>query len=408
MSWTLTVTDLNEYVRRCLAGDPMLRDVLLKGEISNFKRHVSGHLYFSLKDDQARIQCVMFRQDALSLSFSPADGSRVTLRGSVSLYTAAGSYQFYAREMTQDGLGALYVKLEQLKKRLAQEGLFDEGKKRPLPLLPRMVGVVTSRTGAVIHDIAQVARRRNPSVQLVLRPALVQGEGAAADVAAGIKELSQVPGVDVIIIGRGGGSLEDLWAFNEEAVVRAVAACPVPVISAVGHETDFTLADFAADVRAATPSVAAELAVQDRATLENAVEGLLSRLYRSAHETVLLKTGQIAALEKRMALAHPGARLKGQRALVAEYLLRLNQKMREMLEEKRALLRVRESALTALGPKGALRRGYVIALSKDGTPVTSAARAPEAMRLLFEDGTVTVRTISKEEGDPFGGKDEEL
>ena len=257
-------------------------------------------------------------------------------------------------------------------------------------------------------DIAQVARRRNPSVQLVLRPALVQGEGAAADVAAGIKELSQVPGVDVIIIGRGGGSLEDLWAFNEEAVVRAVAACPVPVISAVGHETDFTLADFAADVRAATPSVAAELAVQDRATLENAVEGLLSRLYRSAHETVLLKTGQIAALEKRMALAHPGARLKGQRALVAEYLLRLNQKMREILEEKRALLRVRESALTALGPKGALRRGYVIALSKDGTPVTSAARAPEAMRLLFEDGTVTVRTISKEEGDPFGGKDEEL
>lgn len=408
MSWTLTVTDLNEYVRRSLAGDPMLRDLALTGEISNFKRHVSGHLYFSLKDDQSRIQCVMFRQDALGLSFSPADGSRVTLRGSVSLYTAAGTYQFYAREMTQDGLGALYVRLEQLKKRLALEGLFDEGRKRPLPLLPRLVGVVTSRTGAVIHDIAQVARRRNPSVQLVLRPALVQGEGAAADVAAGIRELSRVPGVDVIIIGRGGGSLEDLWAFNEETVVRAVAACPVPVISAVGHETDFTLADFAADVRAATPSVAAELAVQDRAALSASIEALLSRLFRNTHEALLLKAGRVAALEKRMALAHPGARLNGQKAQVTEYILRLHQKMREIVDEKRAALREKESALRALGPAGALRRGYVIALAADGAPVTAAADAPEEMRLLFEDGTVFVRTVGREEGDPFGGENEEL
>lgn len=408
MSWTLTVSDLNEYVRRSLAGDPMLRDILLKGEISNFKRHVSGHLYFSLKDDQARIQCVMFRQDAMSLSFSPADGARVTLRGSVSLYTASGSYQFYAREMTQDGLGALYVKLEQLKKRLALEGLFDEGKKRPLPLLPRMVGVVTSRTGAVIHDIAQVARRRNPHVQLLLRPALVQGEGAAADVAAGIEELSRVPGVDVIIIGRGGGSLEDLWAFNEEIVVRAVAACLVPVISAVGHETDFTLADFAADVRAATPSVAAELAVQDRTTLTGMIDALLSRLFRSTHETLLLKAGEVGALEKRLALAHPGERLKAQKALVSEYALRLSQKMREILEEKRALLRVRESSLRALGPQSALRRGYVIALSPEGAPITSAAMAPREMSLLFGDGTVFVETVSKEEGDPFGSENEEL
>ena len=408
MSWTLTVTDLNEYVRRSLAGDPMLRDILLKGEISNFKRHVSGHLYFSLKDEQARIQCVMFRQDALGLSFSPADGSRVTLRGSVSLYAPSGSYQFYAREMTQDGLGALYVRLEQLKKRLSLEGLFDEGKKRPLPLLPRMVGVVTSRTGAVVHDIAQVARRRNPSVQLILRPALVQGEGAANAVAAGIAELSRVPGVDVIIIGRGGGSLEDLWAFNEEAVVRAVAACPVPVISAVGHETDFTLADLAADVRAATPSVAAELAVQDRAALSAAVEALLSRLFKNTHAALLMKAGQVGALEKRLALSHPGARLNSQRALVTEYALRLSQKMREILDEKRAALQKKESALQALGPRSALRRGYLIAVGPDGLPVTDAEKAPDEMRLLFDNGTVRVRTVGKEMGDPFGGEDEKL
>ncbi len=408
MSWTLTVTDLNEYVRRSLAGDPMLRDISLQGEISNFKRHVSGHLYFSLKDDQARIQCVMFRQDAMTLSFSPADGSRVTLRGSVSLYTPSGSYQFYAREMTEDGLGALYVRFEQLKKRLTQEGLFDESRKRPLPLLPRIVGVVTSRTGAVIHDIAQVARRRNPGVQLLLRPALVQGEGAAADVAAGIGELSRVPGVDVLIIGRGGGSLEDLWAFNEEIVVRAVAACPVPVISAVGHETDVTLSDFAADVRAATPSVAAELAVQDRSVLDAMVEGLLSRLFRNAHEALLLKAAQVSALEKRMALCHPVTRLNAQQAAVREYMLRLHQRMWEALDEKKAALQKLESALQGLGPEGVLRRGYVIALSLDGTPVTRAAQAPEEMRLLMQDGTVRVRTISKEMGDPFGGKDKEL
>ncbi len=408
MSWTLSVTELNEYVRRSLSGDPMLRDISLKGEISNFKRHVTGHLYFSLKDDQARINCVMFRQDAVSLTFAPRDGARVTLEGSVSLYTAAGSYQFYARRMTEDGLGELFVKLEQLKKRLASEGLFDEGKKRPLPLLPRAVGVVTSRTGAVIHDIARVAGRRNPSVQLILRPSQVQGEGAAEDIARGIRELSRVPLVDVIIIGRGGGSLEDLWAFNEETVVRAVAACPVPVISAVGHETDVTLSDFAADVRAATPSAAAELAVQEREVLRAEKDMLLTRLFKSAHDALAVQRGRLDGLEKRLSAGHPSARLSAQRTLVTELTWRLHQSARETLDSFRAALQKQETALKSLGPQKALERGYLLAVDQKGAPVTRAQDAPDTMNLLFLDGIVRARTISKEMGDPFGGKDQKL
>ncbi|MBQ6232923.1 MAG: exodeoxyribonuclease VII large subunit [Clostridia bacterium] len=408
MSWTLTVSDLNEYVRRSLAGDPMLKDLRLRGEISNFKRHVSGHLYFSLKDEQARIQCVMFRQDAIRLAFTPADGMRVELRGSVSLYTAAGSYQFYAVGMSQDGLGELYQRFEELKRRLMAEGLFDAGRKRPLPLLPRMIGIVTARTGAVIHDIARVAGRRNPGIQLVLRPAQVQGAGAAEDIARGIRELSQIPGIDVLIIGRGGGSLEDLWAFNEEIVVRAVSECPIPVISAVGHETDVTLSDFAADVRAATPSAAAELAVPERAQLQDQLLSLRARALKAAHDTLNRNRTLLAQAETRLALLHPVSRLKEicgrEKLLVSE----LNAAMQAQLKARAARTGQLLARLEALGPEAVLRRGYVIARGTSGRPVTRVADVPEHMQLLFQDGTAQVRTLSTEGGNPFGSSQENL
>ena len=281
MERILTVAELNEYVRRSLASDPMLRGLRLRGEISNFKRHSAGHLYFSLKDEQARIACVMFRSAAAGLRVALRDGLRVVLSGSAALYPAAGQYQFYVDAVHEDGVGALYLAFEQLKARLQAEGLFDAALKKPLPLLPEGVGIVTSPTGAVVHDICQIAARRHPGVALYLQPARVQGEGAAEEIAAALAALDRRPDVDVIILGRGGGSLEELWPFNEETVARAIFACRTPVVSAVGHETDVTIADFVADVRASTPSAAAELVIPRREEWLAMLRGMKGRMDRA-------------------------------------------------------------------------------------------------------------------------------
>ena len=407
MGWTLTVTDLNDYVRRSLAGDPILQDISLRGEISNFKRHVSGHLYFSLKDDQSRIQCVMFRQNALTLAFDPADGMRVVLKGAVSLYVQAGSYQFYASHMTREGLGDLYLRFEELKKRLMAEGLFDVGKKRPLPLLPRLIGVVTAKGGAVVHDIARIAFRRNPGVQLILCPAKVQGEGAAEEIAASLDTLSRIPSMDVIIVGRGGGSIEDLWAFNEETVVRAIARCPVPVVSAVGHETDFTLADFAADVRAATPSAAAELTVQEKSVLTAMLGDLDARLFKATYDAVQKRRYTLSALEKRLALCHPLARINQAQTRLSLLKTRLNQSQAKNMTALKTRIQSLSDALKALGPAGVMERGYLVALAK-GKPVTHVAQVRDEMTLLLSDGRAYVKTISVERGDPFGSESEDV
>lgn len=246
---TLTVGQLNEYVRRSLASDPMLRGICVTGEISNFKQPVSGHWYFTLKDRNAAINCAMFRQSAMSVRFRPENGQQVRLLGSVGLYPKTGSYQFYADAMEPAGMGDLYLRFEQLKLKLAVEGLFDPALKKPLPLLPKGIGIVTSKTGAVIHDIARISWRRYSGVPLYLCPVKVQGDGAAQEIAAGIRLMNRLKEIDVIIVGRGGGSIEDLWAFNEECVARAIAASKKPVVSAVGHETDYTIADFVADAQ---------------------------------------------------------------------------------------------------------------------------------------------------------------
>lgn len=386
----LTVSGLNEYVRRSLAGDPMLHHVYLRGEISNFKQHVSGHWYFSLKDESARIACVLFRQHNLSVKFVPRDGMQVVLFGSVGLYTASGSYQFYGEGMRKDGVGELYERYLQLKENLTKEGLFDPARKRVLPLLPRTIGIVTSQTGAVLHDIKTVVQRRNQSIPLLLRPAQVQGEGAAQDLANALSELAKVPQVDVIIIGRGGGSMEDLWAFNEEVLVRAVAACPVPVISAVGHETDVTLCDFAADVRAATPSAAAELAAPDARQLQEQVSRMGYMLAVAANNRVQTLLNSLNNYSARLKRNDPQLKVEGMLHEVKHLKLQLRVSAFQRMDEWVKKLETSAIRLQNASPIATLRRGY--ALVMDGQRVVkSSQNAPETMRLVFHDGQITVQ-----------------
>lgn len=402
--WVLTVSDLNEYVRRSLAADPMLQGLRLRGEISNFKRHTSGHWYFTLKDEQSRINCVMFRQHNMGVSLHPADGMAVIVSGSVSLYVQGGAYQLYVQAMRPDGMGSLYARFEALKARLAREGLFDAGKKRPLPLVPRGIAIVTSSTGAVLHDIRTVSARRNPAIPLTLVPVRVQGEGAAEEIAAAIRRAGRLPGVDVIITGRGGGSLEDLWAFNEECVVRAIAESPLPVISAVGHETDVTLSDFAADARAATPSMAAELAVQDRTELRARLEALRGRLEQQLLQQVLLREQMLSRLQARLTACHPVQRLATQAHRLAVARAGIHTAMLRRLDEACADVARQKAKLEALGPLAVLGRGYALVM-RGRTPVTSARIAEQAqtLTLRFQDGAVGVR-VEKEK--KHGGKEE--
>ena len=389
----LTVTDLNEYVRLTLAGDPMLQTIQLQGEISNFKRAVSGHLYFSLKDENSRIDCVMFRTAAYGLRCSPRDGMRVVLTGGVSLYTAAGKYQFYATGMREGGMGALYEAFERLKAKLQAEGLFDAAKKKPLPLLPRGVGIVTSATGAVVHDIQNVAGRRNPGVQLYLRPSAVQGTGAAAEIARGIAALDRDERIDVIIVGRGGGSLEELWAFNEEIVARAIYACKTPVVSAVGHETDFTIADFVSDVRAPTPSAAAELVVPRRDELLDTLDGLRDAMTRAQKTRVRTLRAELDKQRARLNALQPAARLRERRARLTALCAMLNVRAENALRMRRVHLAALEKRLVALSPQGVLQRGYALVTDERGNLAASAAglRAGENISIRLRDGKIGAR-----------------
>ena len=412
--WILQVSDLNEYVRRSLAADPMLRSLRIRGEISNFKAHSSGHWYFTLKDDQARIACVMFRQNAMRMSLRPRDGMAVVLSGSVSLYTQSGTYQFYAENMRPDGVGGLYQQFEALKARLAAEGLFDAARKKPLPLRPKKIAVVTSRTGAVLQDIRRVSAARDPGVPLVLLPVQVQGEGAAEEIAAAICRAGTLPGVEVIIAGRGGGSMEDLWAFNEEIVARAIADSPIPVISAVGHETDYTIADFVADVRASTPSNAAELAVPDRAELLEGLRMVRRHLTKAMDAMLTDKSRQVAYLARRLTAASPEMRLREAAHRLEQCRDRLDRAVERPLTEaapRLSLMRIRldhamdgtlerhrqrlsrdRARLETLDPRRVLERGYALVTDGDRVIATrdAAMRSPR-MTLHFRDGAVQVR-----------------
>ena len=411
--WILEVSDLNEYVRAMLNADPALRSVRLRGEISNFKRHSSGHWYFTLKDDRCRINAVMFRQNAMRMSLRPMDGMSVIVSGQVSLYPESGGYQIYCENMRPDGVGTLYQQFEALKQKLQMEGLFDQARKRPLPWRPRKIAVVTSETGAVLHDIRKVSARRDPGVRLVLLPVQVQGVGAAEDIARAIRRAGKLPGVDVIITGRGGGSMEDLWAFNEEIVARAIAESPIPVISAVGHETDTTIADFAADARASTPSNAAEMAVPDRREIIEGLRDIRRHMDGAMQGLVQNRRYELLSLRRRMEAVHPEQRVSYLSTQTESLKLRLNAAMDAKLPTlahrlgmagmrldaamDKGLSRLQEridrakARLAAMNPTAVLARGY--ALVMDGQRVIHSAdmaNQTNQMTLRFHDGSVQV------------------
>ncbi|MCL1855049.1 MAG: exodeoxyribonuclease VII large subunit [Clostridia bacterium] len=398
---TLTVSELNEYVRRSLAGDPMLHGISLRGEISNMKRHISGHWYFTLKDAQSAVNCAMFRQAALTAPFIPRDGQQVRLFGSAGLYTKTGQYQFYVDAMERDGVGEMYARFEELKQRLTREGIFDPALKKPIPLLPRGVGIVTSKTGSVIHDMARVSWRRNPGMPLFLCPVKVQGTGAAAEVAEGIATMERFEGVDVIIVGRGGGSTEDLWAFNEEEVARAIFACGKPIISAVGHETDVTLADFAADLRAPTPSAAAELAVQPRKELLGEVFHRFLKLERAFQLKIKEMQIILSSLDQRLTEQDPERQRQLLWARVQQADGRLHSCTVGMAAEKAHALAQCEIRLRAAGPMATIARGYTMVL-KDGSLTRSVdqVRPGDSIRILMQDGEVTAGVTEVRKGEP--------
>ena len=392
---TLTVTQLNEYVRRTFASDPMLHQICITGELSNLKRHASGHWYFTLKDEEAAINCAMFRQAAVGLKFRPENGQRVRLFGSVGLYSKTGSYQFYADVMEPDGIGDLYLRFEALKRKLSQEGLFDPSLKKTLPLLPKGIGIVTSRTGAVVHDIARVSWRRYPGMPLYLFPSKVQGDGAAEEIVKGLQTMDRLPEVDVIIVGRGGGSMEDLWPFNEEMVARAIAACGKPVISAVGHETDFTIADMVADLRAPTPSAAAEVAVPEKSALLDEISRLAEHIARAGEQQLAGKQWKLKILEQKLAAASPEQRKERLRSALLALDNRMEQAVRTLLvrkqnEVEKAMLRIRTS-----GPLETMKRGYSVVLQKDQLVYRAADVAEgDLLSIRMVDGTVTAEVRS--------------
>ncbi|WP_084413551.1 exodeoxyribonuclease VII large subunit [Desulfovirgula thermocuniculi] len=356
-----TVSELNAYIKELLDNDPLLLNIWVKGEISNFKRVSSGHLYFTLKDQYATIKVVMFRSRASRLSFQPQDGMAVQVRGYVTVYPRDGTCQLYAEEVEPCGVGALYVAFEQLKARLQQEGLFDARHKKRLPFLPRRIGIVTSPTGAVLRDMVRIIRRRWPGLHIIVVPVTVQGESAPWEVAAAIQWLNRLQACDVIIVGRGGGSLEELWAFNTELVARSIFLSAIPVVSAVGHETDFTIADFVADARAPTPSAAAEMVVPVREEVARYLEALRARLVRAAREKVVVYRQRLKACCQSRVFRQPVDAICGLRAQAVDEALRRLLKAAELhLARKRSELALLAGRLHSLSPLATLSRGYSI------------------------------------------------
>lgn len=383
----LTVSDLTRKIKQILeSGFP---SIAVQGEISNFKRHSSGHLYFTMKDEAAQLPCVMWRSRAAVLSFMPSDGVKVIASGRISVYEVRGSYQLDVQSLRPLGAGELQAAFEELKKRLGAEGLFDPSRKRPLPGYPERVGIVTSPTGAVLQDMKNVFRRRFPGLELILVPVPVQGAGAAAAIAEAVDDLNRYGSLDLVIVARGGGSLEDLWAFNEEIVARAIVRSRVPVVSAVGHETDFTIADFVADVRAPTPSAAAELVVPDRREILENVADSWYRIQQSVLGILSDKRERIHNLLNSYAFNRPVDLLR-QHSQHADETLRA---LHRVAAHAFALTEAREGSLDqrlrALDPRLALRRGYAI-VRKDGAIVSSVrkVRAGETVEMEFQDGRV--------------------
>ncbi|MEE0944311.1 MAG: exodeoxyribonuclease VII large subunit [Clostridia bacterium] len=375
---------MNGYIKKILDSNVILNDIWIKGEISNFKLHYSGHMYITLKDEGGVLKAVMFKSAASKLAFMPEDGMMVLARGRIAVYEQGGSYQLYINEMTPDGVGDLYVAFEQMKKNLEKEGLFDNKYKKPIPQYPECVGVITAATGAAVRDIINVITRRYPYAKILLYPSLVQGAGASESVATGIELFNKLKCADVLIVGRGGGSIEDLWAFNEERTARAIFASEIPIISAVGHETDFTIADFVADLRAPTPSAAAELAVPSQTELLSAIA--TGRVRMNNHMTRL--TENLRLRLSRLEARSPLERLDILRQRVDDYVKTSESCIDRMMLSNRKRLSELAAKLDALSPLKVMARGFSLATDEDGHIIRSAdeLKAGDKFTLRLSDG----------------------
>lgn len=400
-----SVGQVNSYIKNMFTQDFMLGRIYVKGEVSNCKYHTSGHIYFSLKDETGTIACVMFAGQRGGLAFRMREGQQVIVLGSVNVYERDGRYQLYAKEIILDGAGLLYEKFEKLKQELEEMGMFEQEYKRPIPPFASTVGIVTAPTGAAIRDIIHIASRRNPYVQLYLCPALVQGEDAAESIADGIRRLDAF-GVDVIIVGRGGGSIEDLWAFNEEIVARAIFACQTPVISAVGHETDTTIADYVADLRAPTPSAAAELAVYEYDVVRVYLDETERKLKRALSHVVEEKRNQVMQRAQRLSYLHPQVKLNEKRQRAVDLEERFRQKMQERLKEAKHGLSVRAERLNGLSPVRKLGQGFSYVQNEIGVNIRKIEDVclGELLSIKVTDGTIHAQVTEVEKEAEDGGK----
>jgi len=383
-----TVSEITAHIQETLESNPLLQDLWLVGQVSNYTRSTAGHVYLTLKDADAQIRCVMWRSMVVRQAYLPSTGEEVLVHGHVSVYAAGGNYQFYMDVIQPKGIGQLYLAFEALKERLAAEGLFAAERKRPLPPMPRCIGVVTSPTGAALRDILNILRRRYPLVRVILSPTLVQGAEAPGQIVAALERLSRRPEVDLIIVARGGGSIEDLWAFNDEGVARAIYAAPVPVISGVGHETDFTIADLVADVRAPTPSAAAELATPDREALQEQVAGWRDRLVGEILGRLEAQHGELAHLRQVLGYHSPRNSLAQWRQRLDERAERAVRAMAYRLDLQRERLSGNALRLQSLSPLRALERGYAIVRRADDGIVSSVdqVKAGDKVRVQVRDG----------------------
>ena len=392
-----TVTQVNAYIKNMFTQDYMLQSLLVKGEVSNCKYHSSGHIYFTLKDQKGTLNCVMFAGNRSGLQFRMQEGQQVIVGGTVDVYERDGKYQLYARQIVLDGAGALYERFEQLKRELEDLGMFAPEYKQPIPRFIRTLGVVTADTGAAVRDIIQITTRRNPYVQIILYPAIVQGEQAPASIVRGIRALEK-QGVDVMIVGRGGGSIEDLWAFNEREVAQAVFDCSVPIISAVGHETDTTIIDYVADLRAPTPSAAAELAVYDIRQITESLENAQTSLQKGIQRLLTQKREQIRRYELQLKLVSPGSRLREKRTYLLHLEERLQRGMQNVLTGKRHMMALYIEQLKGLSPLQKLSSGYSYVADEQGRTIRSVQETAlgQLVTIHVTDGRIKAKVVEQE------------
>ena len=391
-----SIRQVNLYISNMFRQDFMLNRIYVKGEVSNCKYHTSGHIYFSLKDDSGSLACVMFAGNRSGLKFQMQNGQSVIVLGSISVYERDGKYQLYAREIIQDGMGLLYEKFQALKQELAEMGMFAPEYKQPIPAFSRRVGIVTAPTGAAIRDIMNISYRRNPYVQLILYPALVQGEEAADSIVRGIELLDQSH-VDVIIVGRGGGSMEDLWAVNEEKVARAIFQCETPVISAVGHETDFTIADYVADLRAPTPSAAAELAVADMAAIQGQLRDMQQRLQNRMSERLSDRKKELEHLQEKLKYVSPQHQIQEKYQRLTDIEEELQMLMQQTMKERRHQLMIYVERMKGLSPLEKLSQGYSYTADARGKKITATEQVQpgDLLQIYVSDGQILAEVKEK-------------